>query len=239
MGYVFSEILPWIVAALVAGFLLGLAFWWCQWWLTRRHRWENEVVGLRATVDTATLRAKDLEHERSAMAARITELETGAHQVIDLRAERDRLDGELGGLRLELGRVRSETAGLRAQIELLEASATPTTAAAVGRGTIDLTELDLDEAALVLGRRIERDDLTVVEGIGPKIERLLTEAGVDTWRELARSEAWAIAALLELSGPGFRIHDPTTWPEQARLLSDGRWQAFAELTGRLQGGRVI
>jgi hypothetical protein len=32
-------------------------------------------------------------------------------------------------------------------------------------------------------------------------------------------------------------HDPTTWPEQAKLAAAGDWDAFNELTGELVAGK--
>jgi hypothetical protein len=33
------------------------------------------------------------------------------------------------------------------------------------------------------------------------------------------------------------MHDPTSWPDQAACLAEGRWDDFVALTDRLAGGR--
>jgi predicted flap endonuclease-1-like 5' DNA nuclease len=101
----------------------------------------------------------------------------------------------------------------------------------------DTVELDLDAAAAVLGRAIGRDDLTVVEGIGPKIAELLAGIGVRTWAELAAADVGVLRTMLQDAGPRFAMHDPSTWPQQARLLATGSWAEFAALTEQLDGGR--
>jgi large subunit ribosomal protein L21 len=44
--------------------------------------------------------------------------------------------------------------------------------------------------------------------------------------------------MLTDAGPRFRTQDPSTWPRQAALLADGRWDEFKRLTDELDGGRA-
>ncbi|HAP75988.1 MAG TPA: hypothetical protein DCR14_07900 [Acidimicrobiaceae bacterium] len=97
---------------------------------------------------------------------------------------------------------------------------------------------NVTEAAVVLGRKIVLDDLTVVEGVGPRIGQLCHSIGIRTWWALANTEVDVLRAMLNDAGPRFQMHDPTSWPEQARLLAHGQWREFAELTRRLHGGRT-
>jgi predicted flap endonuclease-1-like 5' DNA nuclease len=97
-------------------------------------------------------------------------------------------------------------------------------------------ELDLTAAAAVLGKRIRKDDLTAVEGIGPKISDIIRADGVTTWRSLSLTSPGHIKELLDAAGPRFQMHDPGTWPTQAGLLADGRWEDFVALTAELDGG---
>ncbi len=81
------------------------------------------------------------------------------------------------------------------------------------------------------------DDLEIVEGIGPRIAGLLRDEGVATWRALAACSPARLRDVLALGGPGFRIADPGTWPEQAALAADGRWAELKALQDRLVAGR--
>lgn len=47
----------------------------------------------------------------------------------------------------------------------------------------------------------------------------------------------AAEPVLDKAGPRFRIHDPGSWPDQARLLAKGTWGEFKALTDSLKGGR--
>lgn len=83
----------------------------------------------------------------------------------------------------------------------------------------------------------ESDDLTRIEGIGPKVAEALSEAGIHTFAKLAESKAEDIKELLEKSGGHFNAQDPTSWPEQAQLAADGKWDELKILQEKLIGGR--
>jgi predicted flap endonuclease-1-like 5' DNA nuclease len=82
---------------------------------------------------------------------------------------------------------------------------------------------------------IKPDDLAIIEGIGPKINSVLQAAGITTFNQLAGTE---ISRLQEiLNSAGYRINDPTTWPEQARMAAGGDWEGLEKLQSTLKAGR--
>lgn len=81
------------------------------------------------------------------------------------------------------------------------------------------------------------DDLKVVEGIGPKIEELLHNEGILTFGQLAATAPERISEILRAAGPRFQIHDPTTWPQQAALARDGKWEDLKAWQDALNKGR--
>lgn len=98
---------------------------------------------------------------------------------------------------------------------------------------------DLEHGGEVLGEKVRLNDLTVIEGIGPKIADVLrTTGGIKTWWELHCTEVATLRTLLEGAGPRFRVHDPASWPRQAGLLAHGEWETFKELTETLQRGKL-
>ena len=97
--------------------------------------------------------------------------------------------------------------------------------------------IDLDAAAAVLGKKVVLDDLTTVEGIGPKISELCSSIGVTTWRQLAATDVAELQSMLDAAGSRYQMHDPGSWPRQAGLLAAGSWDEFQELTDQLRGGR--
>jgi small subunit ribosomal protein S2 len=80
------------------------------------------------------------------------------------------------------------------------------------------------------------DDLTRIEGIGPKISGLLAAAGIATFAQLGATDVSRLRQILEeadLAG----LADPSTWPEQARLANAGEWDNLGALQDELRGGR--
>jgi len=81
------------------------------------------------------------------------------------------------------------------------------------------------------------DDLKVIEGIGPKIEELLNKQGIYTYQQLADINPVRIAGVLKSAGPRFQIHDPGSWPGQAILAKEGKWEELQKLKDQLIAGR--
>ena len=82
-------------------------------------------------------------------------------------------------------------------------------------------------------------DLKIVEGIGPKIEKLLKKAGISTWEALAKTKQETLQKILEEAGDAYRIHDPTTWTNQAKLALNGEWEKLKEYQDYLKGGKGV
>lgn len=80
------------------------------------------------------------------------------------------------------------------------------------------------------------NDLKVVEGIGPKIEGLLKEGGINTWAELAAADVSRIQEILNAAGPRYKLAVPRTWPQQAGLAAAGDWAALKKLQDELNAG---
>ncbi|MBK7103960.1 MAG: 50S ribosomal protein L17 [Ignavibacteriae bacterium] len=84
----------------------------------------------------------------------------------------------------------------------------------------------------------DADDLTKIEGIGPKISELLVDAGITTFAKLAETEVVKLREILYDAGSKFKSHDPETWPTQSQLAADGRWDELKKLQDELIGGKA-
>ena len=79
------------------------------------------------------------------------------------------------------------------------------------------------------------DDLKKVEGIGPKIASTLVEAGIATFADLAKSTPEAISEIIS----GVRgNHVTDTWPAQAKLAAEGKWDELKKWQDELDGGKA-
>jgi len=137
------------------------------------------------------------------------------------------LEAEISSLKLSLGKQEEENTSLKLRIEQLlsEAEASKLT-------------FDAGKAKAILGFKIIENDLKIVEGIGPKISQILKNRGIDTWKALSETKPELIKEyLLQDGGERYRIHTPDTWPDQAKLAHEGKWDELKDLQDKLMGGR--
>ena len=82
------------------------------------------------------------------------------------------------------------------------------------------------------------DDLTKIEGIGPKIAGLLKADGIETFEKLSKSKVTAIQAILDKAGKRYAVHNPSTWAEQSKLAAKGDWAGLKKWQAALNGGKI-
>jgi large subunit ribosomal protein L27 len=108
--------------------------------------------------------------------------------------------------------------------------------------SFDSIEAAFDEPATVAAPKAaagsgKADDLKKIEGIGPKIAELFNNDGIFLFSELAATPVERMREILEAAGPRYRIHDPSTWAQQAGMAANGQWAELKELQDRLNGGK--
>lgn len=125
-------------------------------------------------------------------------------------------------LEYQIEEAKKEVSGLHHNLHLCEADK-----------QILKSKLDQAGAAIVVGSSgvgvdyasiFPQDNLQIVEGIGAKIEQVLISAGISHWSQLAAAKTEDLVKILENAGPNYRIHNPSTWPHQAQLAHDGKWE---------------
>ena len=87
------------------------------------------------------------------------------------------------------------------------------------------------------GAKAKKDDLKKIEGIGPKIEQLLHNDGIKTFKQLANAKVTRLRKILHDAGSRYKMHDPGSWPRQSNLAAKGEWKKLDALQDKLQGGR--
>ncbi|MBT8229353.1 MAG: 50S ribosomal protein L21, partial [Bacteroidia bacterium] len=80
------------------------------------------------------------------------------------------------------------------------------------------------------------DDLKKIEGIGPKTSELFIADGIVTFSELASASQERLKSILDAAGKRYSIINPTTFPMQAALAADGKWDELKSLQDRIHGG---
>lgn len=143
------------------------------------------------------------------------------------------LDGTIDGLRAKFPDVDIDGAfdGIKAKLPHLGIGA------AIGGLKARFADKDV-EVVEPPTEPVQRQDLRKIEGIGPKISRLLHDGGILSFAQLAETRVDRLQEILDAAGPNYQLADPETWPQQAKLAAAGDWQALEELKDQLIGGRT-
>lgn len=102
---------------------------------------------------------------------------------------------------------------------------------------VEPVKAEAEAAAPPAAPPTEPDDLTKIEGIGPKISGLLQAAGITTFAQLAQIDVDRLQQILAEAGPRFRLADPASWAQQASLAATGQWDELEKLQKQLTAGR--
>lgn len=134
---------------------------------------------------------------------------------------------------------RKEQVGRAEAATVPEAPQVPTVAAA--QPAAPVAEVPAAEAVAVPEvprapvSEMPADDLTRLEGIGPKVAQVLASIGITTFKALAEADYDQVKQALV--DAGWPYMDPAGWIEQAKLAAEGRWEELARLQEELKGGR--
>jgi hypothetical protein len=58
-----------------------------------------------------------------------------------------------------------------------------------------------------------------------------------TYADLAEAGVDRLKSILRRAGDRYKMHNPKTWPDQAKLAAEGRWDELDELQETLLAGR--
>lgn len=201
------EILLMLLVAFLLGLLLGYLLW---------YRYKTRVG--------------ELEDENARLQSRLTDMEKDH---ASLRYKYDELEKDNNAHVVQLRSLEADNAILAGKLSSMEAQL-----AAGGNDGIDAGTLAGGAVGIadIKGAAV-RDDLKKIEGIGPKIEGLLFDGGIYTFKQLEDAKVERLKEILDAAGPRYRIHNPGTWPKQAEYAAAGNWDKLKEYQDFLQGGK--
>lgn len=147
----------------------------------------------------------------------------------------DDRDDRIRRLENSLEDCKKAKARLDNEVKALKSSHTNVASSLASQTTV--APFDAAAAKTVFGKNIKENDLTIVEGIGPKIQELFHNHYVNTWKALSECSIDKCKQILNSGGERFAIHNPGTWPEQANMAYEGRWEALLKWQDELDGGK--
>ncbi len=134
-----------------------------------------------------------------------------------------RFSGKCPKIKAELDTLKLEHASLQADLRTCQSNLSAAKAEAAALTSAPIIAFDSASAKAAMGVAIKIDDLTVIEGIGPKIQELFHNFNIKTWKALSETSVERCQEVLDSGGPKFRVHTPQTWPDQALMAYEGRW----------------
>lgn len=188
------------------------------------------------TVIGAVVKAKVLSHMRG-------------DKVLVFKKKRRKGYQKLNGHRQDLSQIEIEDITLNGKAAAKKATAKkPETKEQVKKEVVKKEAPKKAEAKKVVKKETTKkaetktakpDKLTKIEGIGPKIAGILADAGMDTFKKLSTAKAEKISEILVAAGGNaYNRFDPATWPKQAKLAADGKWDELQKLQDELNGGKA-
>lgn len=104
----------------------------------------------------------------------------------------------------------------------------------------DIAEDEVEDEPVVIpapkAKKVSTQDLTKIEGIGPKAAEALIKAGIGTYAALADATPEQIKEILTEASSRMAHLDPTSWPKQAVMAASGEWEALKEWQDNVKGG---
>jgi predicted flap endonuclease-1-like 5' DNA nuclease len=112
----------------------------------------------------------------------------------------------------------------------------------VVEATVKTKQKPMSKAKEVVKKEVSRsqttiNDLTVIEGIGSKIAKILFDNDVKNFKALIATPVETLKAWLKENKLPFI--DPTTWAEQAQLVDTNKLTEFEALKKELKNGKRV
>ena len=237
--------------SLAAGLFLGVLISWLYWSRKVRER-EDYIEDLETSLMKKVEDLNEQARDQKADLERLNgELSQGKEIVDNLNANLERLNGELRQGKEVIDDLNAKVQEKDDSIDVLKEKVADLekqkgdglTRAEVAETRVReleslLTENEQEVATLSARANAMQDDLSFLDGIGPKVSALLRFAGIKSFSRLASTGVDRIREILEAENPNLlRLTDPSTWPEQARMAADGNWVALSALQNDLKISR--
>lgn len=234
---------PWWLAWLLP-FLLGLLLGWLLWarWKKRFEEMEGKYNASLKTNSGLEGNLKDCNHDKAVLEG---DLATAHGMVKEMKVKVS--DAEQAVKNAEAAADKASTgSGTNLTGAVSGFAAGAVTGAGIGKDK-PKAEKPADEpkeapkkssGASGAFASLKSDNLQIIEGIGPKMESVLHDAGIKDWSTLSTKSADELRGILDGHGDKYKIINPTSWSEQAHLAAGGKWDELILLQKQLDGGNA-
>ena len=216
--------------SLAGGLFLGILISWLYWSPKVREREdhiENLETSLMEKVEDLNARAQEQETNLERLNSELRQKE---EEIKDLNAKIQEKDDTIRSYEEKVADLEKQNSNTLTRAEA---------AVTIGKKLeSSLAEKEQEVATLSARVNAMQDDLSFLDGIGPKISAVLRLAGITSFARLASTDIDRIREILEAENPNLlRLTDPSTWSKQARMAAEGDWEALAALQNDLKNAR--
>ncbi len=218
-----NPLLPWFLP-----FVLGLGLGYLLW-----SKYKSMVKHLEKT-------NKDLQAN---LAASIDEKNL-------IRNSKDAVDHDLQQVKNKLREIESSLSATAARLVSVDAQSVTSTSIVTKSAVIATPQTDeftsvVDEIVIPLttsktqkpvadlpssfvndSTLVEPNNLQILEGIGPKVQEILNNNGINTFEQLSQKSPTELRSILDSYGTKYRMIDVNPWVTQAGLAHSGDWDGL-------------
>lgn len=216
------NILPWLLSGLL-GLLAGYLLW--ARWKAKFEEMESSYNSLMKKYNGLEADLKDCSHKRAILEGDIS---TANGRVKEMQYKMDEWE------KAKASAAKASTT--QAASPSGDASKATAAASSLVTNLVDKTESKEASGINSAYAGLKNTNLQIIEGIGPKMNEVLQDAGVKTWSDLAAKSEADVRAILDSHGDKYKIINPDSWPQQASLAAAGKWDELIDLQKKLDTG---
>jgi small subunit ribosomal protein S2 len=131
---------------------------------------------------------------------------------------------------------KDEVAGTKPKVAKKEKETTVVAEEPAKKEVASVAEKPAKKEAPKKAKKEAADDLTKVEGIGPKISEVFQSAGITSFADLAGKSEDDLKTILAEAGSRYASKNPASWPKQAKMAADGKWDELKEWQDNTKAG---
>jgi len=221
--------------AFVLGYLLTHSS--VKKWRNEAEKRKNQITSLLGEIENSKKRSREMERDYLDLSTELKKTHTllkrtktnfkklkEEHLALkSSAADWDELNSALSAAKRKITRLEKIKDDQRAQIDKFQRELLSSRVAASKKSSNGVVKKNGKQAIQ------SKDDLTKIHGIGPKIQSVLNEHGIQTFTDLGKTGIKQLRTILKESGKSIKSVDPKLWSKQAKLIKREKWSELNEL----------
>lgn len=226
---IIAEVLLIVVGSMLMGILLSYFIW--GGYKKQAAELQNDIADEKRVSEDLRDQLNELvqirEHLKSEIASYRLKTDTQAKTIYDQNQYVYNKEGELKNQKGVIDGLRATIDSYQKRLKVIEEELSQARNPVLiphKTNTLVTARANYDHVSQLLGRTVTENDLTLINGIGPKTSALLQSHGITTWKGLADTEVDDLRRMLNDAGGIYKSLDPSSWPKQAIMAAQSEWR---------------